>query len=134
MQVNFSPGTNFNAAPAWLAGVLNQVSGFFDSHFRDNITINVTLNWVPLGGAPGGGQILGENGFNGGPNGVLASSGIVSAALAAHAGNAIQSAAYSHIGYTPFGQVSLSPGEAMVTGLESAQTIDVWISVASDAT
>jgi autotransporter passenger strand-loop-strand repeat protein len=125
MQINFLAGTNYGSAPAWLGTVANQVAAFYDQLFTNNITIDVTLNWV---GLPSG--VLASNNLNGGPGGVTSSFSTVSNALESHATNGVQNGAYS---WMPGGvsNVYVTPGDAMILGLESKQTVDIWLSVNS---
>jgi hypothetical protein len=112
MQINYIAGTNFGRAPSWLTTVLGEVSAFYDKLFTNNITINVTVNWVPLAG-----DALASNSLTGG-SGVIDSFSTVSAALADHAQYAIQSGAYANMP-TGVSSVYVAPGEAEVLGLSA---------------
>jgi autotransporter passenger strand-loop-strand repeat protein len=135
MQINYYQGTNFTSAPSWLTTVLFQVSAFYDTLFTNNITLNVTVNWVPLAWTQtttNEGGTLASNSLNGGPAGVTSSFSTVSGALAAHATNTTQSEAYSNMP-GGVGSVYVAPAEAMVLGLESNQTVSINLNVNSSA-
>jgi autotransporter passenger strand-loop-strand repeat protein len=135
MQINYYQGTNFTSAPSWLTTVLFQVSAFYDTLFTNNITLNVTVNWVPLAWTQtttNEGGTLASNSLSGGPAGVTSSFSTVSGALAAHATNTTQSEAYSNMP-GGVGSVYVAPAEAMVLGLESNQTVSINLNVNSSA-
>src|ERR1700735_2569575 len=102
MQINFIQGTNYSSAPSWLTGsggVLDQIKSFYDHLFTNNITIDVTLNWVPLQWSQTStkeGGVLADNNITSGTQGVTSSYSTVSGALVSHEANAIQTEAYGN--------------------------------------
>ncbi|HUO11742.1 MAG TPA: hypothetical protein VMU37_03210, partial [Caulobacteraceae bacterium] len=111
MQINWIHGTGYSSAPSWLGTVLADVATFYDKLFTNDITIDATVNWVPLGDTANGG-ILAENELSSGPWGVTSSFSTVSAALVSHAQYATQTEAYSNMP-SGVGSVYVAPGEAI---------------------
>ncbi len=136
MQINYFQGTNFSSAPAWLTTTLFQVSAFYDKLFTNNITIDVTVNWVPLQWSETStheGGVLATNNLTDGTKGVTSSFSTVSNALISHEGNSIQTEAYGNMPTSGVSSVYVPPAEAMVLGLESNQTVNIDLNVNSSA-
>jgi autotransporter passenger strand-loop-strand repeat protein len=111
MNIVYSAGTNYGNAPAWLPTVLAQVAAFFEKTFTNNVTINVTVNWVDLGSG-----VLASNSATTG--GVSVSLATLTAALNSHAHTATQSAAYANLP-SNVTSVYVAAAEADALGLRS---------------
>jgi len=139
MQINFIQGTNYSSAPSWLTGaggVLDQIQSFYGRLFTNNITIDVTLNWVPLAWSQTStneGGTLASNNITSGTNGVTSSFSTLSAALVSHAQYATQNEAYANMPTSGVSSVYIAPAEAMILGLEPKATVNIYVDVNSSA-
>jgi autotransporter passenger strand-loop-strand repeat protein len=124
MLIKYFAGTNYSSAPTWLPTVLNEVASFYDKLFTNNITIDVTVNWVPLSG----GDLASNSGFGG----VTDTFSTVSAALVGHAQYATQKEAYANMP-TGAGNVFVASGEAEVLGLMTGSTAAIQLDMGSTA-
>src|SRR4051794_38643917 len=61
MIFNLTFGSSTSRAPAGFISTVNQVAQWFQAHFTDNVTVNITVGYGEAGGQPLGGGALGQS-------------------------------------------------------------------------
>jgi autotransporter passenger strand-loop-strand repeat protein len=131
MDVNFIAGTNYNNAPSVITSALSGLATFYDNLFTTNLTLDVTVNYVDLGGQQAnGGVVLANNNVQ--TAGTTASFATVHSALLSHETTQDQQQAYQYMP-SGLGNLQIAPGEAYVLGLSTNNTIDLTVNINSNS-